>query len=169
MDVRFTVRPAVATDVDGVLALLNDAAAWLIERGVDQWQPGQWSAEGIAGAIARGETYLMQARGRTIATVSVQWTDALMWPDATDEAGYIHRLAVARDEHGKDVGRILLTWAEWTIAKQGRLRTRLDCACDNSQLRLYYEGAGYRHVDDRIVRGRAGQDFCGSRYEKDLR
>lgn len=163
------MRPAVAADVAGVLALLNDAAAWLLERGVDQWQPGQWSAESIARAIARGETYLMQARGRTLATVSLQWTDALMWPDASGDAGYIHRLAVARDEHGKDIGRILLTWTEWTIAKRGRRLARLDCACDNGQLRRYYEGAGYRHVDDRIVTDRAGREFCGSRYEKDIR
>jgi protein-tyrosine phosphatase len=167
MDVRFTVRPAVVADAAAVLALLNDAAAWLLERGIDQWQPGQWRAESIAGAIARGETYLMYAQGRAIATISLQWSDEQMWPGAPEDAGYVHRLAVARTDHGKDVGRILLTWAEWTIAKRPRRFARLDCACDNPALRRYYEGAGYVHVDDRTVRGRLG-DFCGSRYEKDL-
>lgn len=167
MDVRFAVRPAVMADAEGVLALLNDAAAWLLERGIEQWHPGRWRAESIASAIARGETYLMYAHDRAIATISLQWSDDLMWPGAED-AGYVYRLAVARTDHGKDVGRILLTWAESTIAKRPRRFARLDCACDNPALRRYYEGAGYRHVDDRTVRGRLGDEFCGSRYEKSV-
>jgi ribosomal protein S18 acetylase RimI-like enzyme len=166
MDVRFTVRPAVAADVERVIALLNDAAAWLLERGVEQWHPGQWRTERIAGAIARGETYLMFAQDRAIATASLEWSDELMWPDAAVDAGYVHRLAVARAHHGTDVGRILLTWTEWTIAKRPRRFARLDCACNNPALRAYYERAGYRHVDDRTVRGRLGDEYCGSRYEK---
>lgn len=166
MDVRFTVRPAVLADAEDVLALLNGAAAWLRERGIEQWHPGQWRADSIAGAIARGETYVMHAQDRAIATISLEWTDELMWPGAAEDAGYVHRLAVARTDHGKDIGRILLTWAEWTIAKRPRRFARLDCACDNAALRRYYERAGYRHVDDRIVRGRRGDEYCGSRYEK---
>jgi len=168
MDVRFTVRPAVAADAEAVLALLDDAAAWLLERGIEQWRPGQWRAESIGSAIARGETYLMHEQDRAIATISLQWSDELMWPGAAEDAGYVHRLAVARTHHGKDIGRILLTWAEWTIAKRPRGFSRLDCACDNAALRRYYEGAGYRHVDDRTVRGRHSDEFCGSRYEKSV-
>ncbi len=168
MAVGFTVRPAVAADAKAVLALLNDAADWLLERGIEQWHPGQWRAESIVSAIARGETHLMYAHDRAISTISLQWSDELMWPGAPEDAGYLHRLAVARTDHGKDIGRILLTWAEWTIAKRPRRFSRLDCACDNAALRRYYEGAGYRHVDDRTVRGRHSDEFCGSRYEKSV-
>lgn len=167
MDLRYTVRPAVLADAESVLGLLSDATAWLLERGIDQWHPGQWRAESIASAIARGETHLMYAQDRAIATISLQWTDEQMWPGAAEDAGYMHRLAVARTDHGKEVGRMLLTWAEWTIAKRPRRFARLDCTCENPVLRRYYEDAGYRHIDDRIVRGRLGE-YCGSRYEKNI-
>ena len=55
---------------------------------------------------------------------------------------------------------------EWTIAKRPRRFARFDRVCDNAALQRYYEGARYRHVDERTVRGRVGDEYCGSRYEK---
>lgn len=167
MEGRMQVRPARPEENGLVLALLNDAAAWLIERGIEQWQPGQWRSERIAASISREETYLMWSDRAAVATVSLEWRDERMWPDAPGDAGYVHRLAVARAEHGKEIGGMLLTWAEWQIANRQRRFVRLDCACDNPALRRYYEHAGYRHRGDRTVRGRGGE-FCGSRYEKEV-
>lgn len=162
------VRPARPEDADLVLVLLNEAAAWLIGRGIEQWHPGQWRPERIAASIARDETYLMWADRAAVATVSLEWRDELMWPNELEDAGYVHRLAVATGQHGKDLGRTLLAWTELRIAERQRRFVRLDCACDNLALRRYYERAGYGHRGDRTVRGRVGPAFCGSRYEKQV-
>jgi ribosomal protein S18 acetylase RimI-like enzyme len=162
------VRPARPDETGLVLVLLNEAAAWLLERGIQQWVPGQWRPERIAASVVRGETYLMWADRAAVATVSLEWRDELMWPDEPEHAGYVHRLAVAMGEHGKDVGRTLLAWAEHEIAERPRQFARLDCVCDNSALRRYYERAGFGHRGDRTVRGQAGPEFCGSRYEKEV-
>lgn len=162
------VRPARLDETPLVLVLLNEAAAWLIGRGIQQWEPGQWRPERIAASIAREETYLMWADRAAVATVSLEWRDELMWPGEPVDAGYVHRLAVATAEHGKGVGRTLLAWTERRIAERPRHFVRLDCVCDNPALRQYYERAGYSHRGDRTVRGRAGAEFCGSRYEKEL-
>ena len=124
------VQPARLDESPLVLVLLNEAAAWLIGRGIQQWEPGQWRPERIAASIAREETYLMWADHAAVATVSLEWRDEVMWPSERVDAGYVHRLAVATAEH--------------------------------------YERAGYSHRGDRTVRGRAGPEFCGSRYEKEL-
>ena len=159
-------RAARSGETDVVLGLLNDAATWLAARGIDQWTPGQWRAERIAASIERGEVYLASSEGTVVATVAIEWRDELMWPGASDEAGYVHRLAVATAAHGKGIGRDLLRWAELRIGEAQRRFARLDCACDNAALRRYYEDADYGHRGDRRVRGRVGPEFCGSRYEK---
>ena len=167
MDDRIAIRPAQLAETDVVLALLNEAATWLVERGIDQWRPGGWRAERIAASIERRETYLMLGDAHPIATLAVEWSDALMWPTAADDAGYVHRFAVARAEHGKGLGRMLLTYAELQITLRPRRYVRLDCSCANPALRSYYERAGYLYRGDRTVQGR-GKIFCGSLYEKEI-
>jgi GNAT superfamily N-acetyltransferase len=160
------IRPAQPEEAEVVVAVLNSAAAWLVERGLDAWRPGQFRVERIAASIARGETHLMFTHDRAVATVTLEWSDELMWPGAHDDAGYVHRLGVVRAEHGKGLGRRLLTWAELQVALRPRPYVRLDCGCANPALRRYYERAGYRHRGDRSVQGRVGDVFCASLYEK---
>ena len=167
-DQHVLIRPARPDEPDVVLALLNSAAAWLVERGIDGWRPGQFRVERIAVSIARRETHLMLMGEHAVATVTLEWSDARVWPGAPDDAGYVHRLAVAPAEHGKGLGRMLLTWAECQVAMKPRPYVRLDCGCANAALRNYYERAGYQHRGDRTVQGRAGEAFCASLYEKVL-
>ncbi len=165
-DPRLFVMPASAYETSAVMALLDSAAQWLLDRGIDQWHPGQWGRDRIADAIDRGETFIARLDGHLVGTISFQRADDFMWPDAADDAGYVHRLAMS--VHGQGLGHELLEWAEGQIAEQGRLFARLDCACNNPKLRRYYANAGYRYIGDRTVRA-GTTSFCGSRYEKRVR
>src|SRR5580693_9315586 len=53
--VRFLV--AAPGQLDEVLAVLDEASAWLAGRGVEQW-PSRFEPSWVEGAVRRGETWL---------------------------------------------------------------------------------------------------------------
>lgn len=81
--------------------------------------------------------------GRTIGTVTIQWSDEEIWGKMPNDAGYIHQMAIRRDFKGKRLGLELLAWAEKHIGSQGKRFARLDCWSENPKLSAYYEKAGY--------------------------
>lgn len=159
------ISHALASDVEVVLALLNDAVRWLAERGVKQWEVGQWKRERLLAAIERGETYLARERERVVGSFSAAPSDDVIWPDDDGRALYVHRLVVDRHAHGRGVGAAMLRWAESNARSRGCTFVRLDTACDNVVLRAYYEAQGFRLRDERVVPGVA-RGWCAARYEK---
>lgn len=160
-------RLATLEDTDTVLRILNEAAAWLSDRGIAGWQTGQWRRAKIEAAIERGETYLAYDGETVAATVNLEWSDPEMWPAAPADAGYVHRLAVARHAHGRRLGGEVLAFAERTARERGKRYLRLDCACASAGLRAYYEAAGFTGRGERVVRG-VTDTWCGALFEKAL-
>jgi ribosomal protein S18 acetylase RimI-like enzyme len=134
---ELVIRPATLADTDSVLGILNEAAEWLTARKIAGWRRDQWKRATLAAAIARKETLLAFERDRAVGTVNLQWTDELFWPGAPADAGYVHRLAVGRDAHGRSVGLNLLAAAERSARDLGKRFVRLDCACESAGLRAY--------------------------------
>jgi GNAT superfamily N-acetyltransferase len=167
------ISPATAADIDDVLDILYEAARWLSSRGINQWPIDGFPRELIAGDISRGEVYLAKRERRAVGTFTLQWSDELFWPGATEEAGYIHRIAVRRDARG--LGVELLKFAERATAATGRKLLRLDCFSGNVALCNYYERAGFvRRADieidprdDATVPESTGR-FIARQYEKSL-
>jgi GNAT superfamily N-acetyltransferase len=152
------IRRARPDEIEVVLAVLADAAAWLRARGVEQW-PDQFPTDWVTPAIEAGETWLAELDGRIIGSLVEQWDDPLFWAGYPSDAGYLHRLAVRR--HGGGLGARLLLWAEDHAAGEGKTYLRLDCVASNESLRAYYERAGYDHVGDVTV-----GEFTQARYQK---
>jgi protein-tyrosine phosphatase len=138
-----TVRPATPADAAAFVALHEDAARWLWERGIHQWRPGTFQLAWILEPIARGAVYLAERDSAAVGTVMIEWRDAEVWPDDRGDAGYIHGLRVPRSAAGQGIGLALLRWAERQIAAAGKRFARLDCIAANPVLRAYYERAGY--------------------------
>ncbi|HEV2250102.1 MAG TPA: GNAT family N-acetyltransferase [Candidatus Limnocylindria bacterium] len=162
------IRRTTPADTDTVLGILDDAARWVAGRRVPGWQTGQWARTRIQSAIERGETYLAHDGDTVVGTVNVQWTDPKLWPHGAHDAGYVHRLAVARPAHGRSIGRELLTFAEGIAREQGKRFLRLDCMCASAGLREYYAAAGFRSRGERHGQGRTGA-WCAALFEKALR
>jgi ribosomal protein S18 acetylase RimI-like enzyme len=135
---------AGGSDLDTVLSILEEAARWLVCRGIDQWEPGSFSRRRIADRIERGEMYVARLAGRTFGTFALQWSDEEVWGDIPGDAGYVHGLAIRRSFAGKGLGRELLRWAEERAALSGMKYLRLDCRAENRDLNEYYERAGFR-------------------------
>jgi GNAT superfamily N-acetyltransferase len=167
-EIRFRVaRPDQAAEV---LSVLDEAAAWLRERGIAQW-PARFEPSWVADAIRRGETWLVETDGALGATVTLDWSDPV-WLDAEGSAGYVHRMAVRR--RGAGLGAVILDWAAAVAVRRGCGALRLDCVASNGRLRAYYEAAGFEWRGDVTVGGAPGQRLDEgpvtriSRYEMPL-
>jgi ribosomal protein S18 acetylase RimI-like enzyme len=144
----FEVIRADAQKSSEVLAIVQDAAAWLASRRIPQWTHYATEA-GVAHLrrrIEQEEVYLfLNATGQSIGTACVQWTDTQYWGDRGNDghAGYIHQLAIRRSVGGQGVGSAILDWAISHIQAAGRSTVRLDCSSSNSVLCAYYERHGF--------------------------
>ncbi len=74
---------ASSADLAAVLEILDGAARWLHQQGIDQWPTGlpSLSPDRIAAQIQRGETYLISEDCAPIATIAVSAAgDPDYWP-----------------------------------------------------------------------------------------
>lgn len=159
------VRPAAPHDVDEVIAIVCEVATWLHSKGIDQWWPTDRfeRKQPWVERASRGELFLACLSDAPVATLTLQWEDKLMWGERSQDAGYIHRLAVRRAVAGNGVGRALLRWTEGVIAAKGRPFARLDCWSKNEKLCAYYQSAGYTLVKETKIHG-----FDTALFEKRL-
>lgn len=170
-------------DMDDVTRVLNSAARWLTEQGIDQWpasfdEDGGWRLNKLRAEAARGHVFLLTwGQGSTripLATATVtDWADpdfAQAWPDGADNALYLLRLAVtpaartlARKYHCPGLGEMMITIAKDNVRYSGRRYLRLDCSRDNTRLHDYYERLGFVRVGTVEV----GERRSGALYQFD--
>lgn len=154
------IRQATPADLDAVVAIEEDARAWLRSRGYDPGEPPRPLTEIVAGAIARGQMHLALRDGVPVGRLAVTTEDEL-WADLPGDALYVHGLMVSRAFAGQQVGLIMLRWAGRYAAALGKLLLRLDCDATNPALRAYYERSGFAHRGDVALAHR-----IAARYEK---
>lgn len=145
------LQPAVAEDARSLLALREEAARWLRERGIDQWRPGEVGPATFAAQIAAGEWFVHRVDGAVRGALRLLWADPRFWGPRPDDAGYVHGLVIDRDHAGQGLGVRLLDWAGTRTREAGRAFLRLDCAADNEQLRSYYRRLGFEDRGRRRV------------------
>jgi ribosomal protein S18 acetylase RimI-like enzyme len=134
-DGQITIQPATAGDPGVLLAIHEDVARWLSERGIRQWEPGRFPPAVLDAWIARGEAYLARVDGEPAGMVVLQEADESMWPGAPADALYIHGVRVRRAFAGRRVGRVLLGWAAREALARGKAYLRLDVMADNPRIR----------------------------------
>ena len=143
---KIVIVKALPPDLDKVMHVLDSAAEWLISKGIqNERQARMWPREKVVEHLERGEVYLASFRGQTAATISLQWNDEIFWPGYPKNAAYVHRLAVASEFHGHEIGRKLVEWAERKALENGKSCLRLNCLADNRILRRYYEIVGFAY------------------------
>jgi GNAT superfamily N-acetyltransferase len=130
-----------------VLELLGEAAEWTAAIGFPNW-PARFPRAVVTRGIADREFYVVHERDAIIATVTLQWSDEMVWGRQGADAGYVHRLVVRRDRAGAGLGAAILDWAGQQVQASGRDWLRLDCTADNLPLCAYYERLGFEHRGD---------------------
>jgi GNAT superfamily N-acetyltransferase len=163
------IRRARPGEVEEAARILEDAIGWATELGFDSWTPGTftdpagWGRERLHEALGSDGLFLAFHDGGPVATFSLLPEDRLFWPDAGEDALYLHRFAVRRTQRGAGVGDIALGFMRGEARRVGRSRLRLDCLADNAGIRRYYERRGFEHRGDVVVR-----DIRFSLYELDV-
>ncbi|MEU7579189.1 GNAT family N-acetyltransferase [Streptomyces sp. NPDC041068] len=161
MTVQLAFRKADENDTAALADLYDGAARWMLERGIDQWKPGDKGEPHFRRLITSGdeEVWLAHDGDEVAGAYEVWWDDEPAWGPQPPVAGYVHRLMVRRGVR-PGTGRAMLARAERRIAEAGRAVCRLDCVSTNPRLRTYYEEAGYTLVGE--LAGKVAAD--GSTY-----
>ncbi|WP_330237560.1 GNAT family N-acetyltransferase [Streptomyces sp. NBC_00525] len=140
-------RLADDTDLASVVRLRDDAARWMVARGVTgQWLPGELGVDHFRRVMEHGEVWLAESADRVVGAWELWWEDEDAWGPQPSTAGYVHRLMVNHRSAPSGTGRQLLRVAERRVAETGRPLVRLDCLADNAPLNAYYLSAGYQVV-----------------------
>jgi GNAT superfamily N-acetyltransferase len=143
--------PEISADI------IEEVAAWGTSQGFPNWIPGSFTgpdSRGVShllGDIAAGGLYLAWRGDDAVGTVSLLESDPIFWPDAGNEALYVHRFAVRRSAAG--AGRNAVLWCIDEARRRGRPFVRLDCLEDNPGIRRYYESFGFVAVDHKVING----------------
>jgi protein-tyrosine phosphatase len=140
------IRRARTEDADDIVAVRDEAARWLIGRGIVQWRPGEVTADDVVGWLSTGRLYVALSGAALVGSVRVAWEDPEVWGPRPPDAGYIQALVTARAAAGQGLGRLLLAHAEGVIDRSGRPLARLSCLRDNTGLESFYAAAGYLEV-----------------------
>ena len=161
----YTIRRAGLDEIETIVDIMAEAAAWLQSRGIDQWRIDRERTiarlrAAMDGPAPEREVYLVWSGAAPVATLALQREDD--WGDLSDDnALYVHSFAVRRSVAGQGLGRRMLEWAADRAAAAGKTCLRLDCMVENAALRAYYERAGFVHCGDMH-----GTTWSASLYEK---
>ena len=136
------ITRATPADLETVASILEEAAAWLIERGIPQW-PATFPRAPLREHIARGEFFLARLGGQAAGTLMLIDADPEIWGAQPPDALYLHSFAVRRSAAGQGLGQAMLDWAAGQAAAAGKRYLRLDCWAGSAPLRAYYAGAGF--------------------------
>lgn len=156
-------KVAQAADLPVVLDILAEAAAWIKDKGIDQWPspPNAFWRQRLQGMVERGEMFTVGIVTNRLAMVRIT-TSNRHWPD-DNLALYVGLLAIRTQMHGHGLGAHILTWAALKAQREGKRFLRLDCLASNRRLCQYYEEQGF------VYKGRfTSGEYVAAMYEKPL-
>lgn len=164
-NVLFIIRKAQIEDLDDIQKLFIEAAQWIqLSKGITQWREDTFTKAYLTSFIHDQEVFVACQNGEMIGCFSIQWKYEEIWGDLFHhDAGYVHRLVVARKYKGWSFGSKLLSWSEDYIKNKGKSWLRLDCMADNPTLNDYYRNLGF------IYRGRYNdRGWSANLYEREI-
>ena len=153
---NLTLRKAAPDEIGTGFCLLEEAAAWLGEQGVDLWQEWLWPdpPEHFVSWVKQGfddnEFYFVyDESGELVGMFRLQYYDVTFWGEHMEKtgdrsaAGYIHSFTTRRRLKGNRIGYSILEMIEQILLEQDIHLLRLDCVSHDKKLREYYEGFGF--------------------------
>lgn len=159
-----SVRPGTIDDFDAVLAMMDEAIAWLVSQG----RTGQWGSEPFSASLARVEhmrrevedndLWLAESDGEAVGAMLLG-ERPMPYVAAVDERElYLHLLVTSRRHAGRGVGQALIDRARVVAIERGIDLIRVDCyAGDDRKLVRAYERMGFEPTEPFLVKEWPGQ------------
>lgn len=150
-----TIARAFTGDLPIVRELLAQSARWMHSQGWTAWPSAGFPDSRIMPGIEAGEVWLLQDRGRTVGTLTLDQRPELEFtaPEAVEagvdgllpQAWIGHRLAVDRANPGV-YGALLVEWSlDWTFRRGGKWRLT-NVARRAEPLQAWYRKQGFAHL-----------------------
>jgi GNAT superfamily N-acetyltransferase len=159
-----TIRPGDEADGPAVVALFDEAVAWLVERG----QTGQWGAtpfaerpgvrERVHGFRIAGGLYIAEREGVPVGVLVVGPAPSYAPPVPVPEL-YVILLLSSRQQAGQGIGRQLVSKAIELGYERGAEVLRVDCWAHAPSLVRWYEKQGFVRSSRFELNGWQGQVF----------
>jgi ribosomal protein S18 acetylase RimI-like enzyme len=139
------LHAAQLAHVDRIMWLFEEARRWQTDMKVSQWP--LFELERVLDDIENNRQFVIKIDQGVMGSVTVTEEDPLVWGDDLP-ALYIHRLVVARNFKGQNVGNIIVDHVERMAIQRQKLALRLDCWANNDRLKRYYERLGFKQIRD---------------------
>jgi GNAT superfamily N-acetyltransferase len=168
------MRPGGPDDIAAVLALGDDAVAWMNARGnTQQWGTAPWTGSRAREAVVRDQAHgggmrIAEDQDGTVPGTTVPGTTVLgalviteipaaYVPAVAERELYVNLLLVSRRHSGQGVGAALIGHAKQEAAARGIGLIRVDCwAGEDGSLVRVYERYGFSRVQEFTVALPAG-------------
>jgi ribosomal protein S18 acetylase RimI-like enzyme len=147
-----TVRRGGPADVDLLLALFDEAIAWMVARD----QPGQWGTapmsardggrDRVRALCAGGGLRVARLDGEDVAALVVSDRPPPHVPGVDEPELYIDLLLVSRRRAGRRIGEALVATALAEARERGVGVVRVDCWAGAPSLVAWYEARGFRRA-----------------------
>lgn len=155
------VRPAQKSDLDSIMAIIEDARRFMRESGVNQWQNGRPCRELFENDIAAGCCFVYQDGDSIAGVIGIFCADEPnysvvyggKWLSDGLPYAVFHRFAVSEECRGKGIAKRLLSFAENYAKESGMKSLRGDTHRDNKAMRGLLQKCGYTlcgtiHIDE---------------------
>ena len=159
-----TIRRGDESDGPAVIAMFDDAVAWLVDRG----QTGQWGAtpfserpgirERVHGFRVGSGLHIAERRGRPVGVLVVGPAPAYAPPAPVPEL-YIILLLSSRRLAGRGIGSALVNRAVELGYEENAEILRVDCWAHAPGLVRWYEKQGFSRSNRFELNGWQGQIF----------
>lgn len=148
-------------DLEAIIDLLEESAAWMISIGIDRWRPGTFIAtrDQLTLELEAGIVYVWKVEGQVLGTLRLTEHDVSIWGNDGVPALYVHKMSVRRTLRGRGSGRALVQWVEKEAMARRRDVLRLDCWAENPRLCAFYESCGFKPIRTVTVKGWLHQLF----------
>ena len=167
-------RPAVESDIDGIMLIVRQARNYLKKHRVDQWQ-GEYPTQDIFAAdIANGECYAVTYGARLAGFFCLTEAPESGYDKITDgkwhgEGKYctLHRMAIQAQFRGTSLSDMLIDFADDMARAKGTECVRTDTHRKNKAMQRLLKRKGYVYRGNVLV-DEAGHDPARQAFEKKL-
>lgn len=142
------IRRVGAEYANDAVSILKEAAAWALSRGIVVWRTDELREQDFREAALLGELVMGFNDGQAIATMLLQSSDPIYWPEiAPNTSLFLHKIAVRRAHAGRGwLGR-LVEFADQNARRRDIRWLRLD-TLHGPPLRHLYEQHGFSVIDE---------------------
>ncbi len=167
-------RPAEISDMPALLTMVDEAKMRFRERGIDQWQKGDPSEEGIHQDILDGELFVLDEDGTAVGMIEImEGPDpnyAVIdgrWLNDEDYCAF-HRVCVSDKLKGRGLAAALFSNSEKYIMEKGYTNVRIDTHRDNLSMQHALAKSGFIPCGEIILLSGAEAGASRIAYQKIL-